>query len=243
MSMFKKIDETFAALGFREQVLAAAAVVVCLALAGNAVLIKPQLLKINNLKATEEGHRKELSKLKEQLDVIRAENNAGIDPFAKEKEQLAFYSRQIAEAESFVGKENSGVSQVGVLVRGLIRANPGLRLVSLKTLKPGVFYSPPKKEKKSAVVSATEQALSKLQNKNAVAQEELAFVDKTLYKHGIEVVVNGTYPALISYLNEMQKFPKRIFWSESHLDASNFRSANLKLVLLTVSDQEVSPIE
>lgn len=243
LQLLHQLGDGFAALRQRDQVIAIAALAAVLALGGNLVLLKPQLLQLHNLDNSQQVIQKELGEVHKMLVVMKADEDKGIDPLAAERATLAEFKRQINTIETFLDGDDSTVSQVGMLVRGLIRSNPGLKLVSLKT-QPGVlFYSPPEqKEKKEEPKTQVEKYLASLQKKEPDVSDPAVVMKKPIYKHGIEVQVMGTYPVLMSYLEEMQKFPKRIFWSEALLDAKNHRQATLKLLVYTLSDQPNPPL-
>ncbi|MDP1527220.1 MAG: hypothetical protein Q8M20_15545 [Rhodocyclaceae bacterium] len=243
MKLFKQLVDGFAALRLRDRVIAIAAVAACLGLGGNLLLIKPQLLQINKLKAQERAHISELSGLQKALNAVREEEKSGIDPLQAQRDQLETMRAEIRQIETFLGGEDSSVSQVGILVRSLIKSNPDLTLVSLKTQPSAIFYTPPAPpQPKAGVGSEIDKVLDSVRKNEEVKPQPFVLVKKPIYKHGVEVNVKGGYPALLSYMKEMQKFPKRIFWAEARLDAKKHREATLRLVVYTLSDQSVAPL-
>lgn len=245
MKIFNKLDEGFVALSLRDQVLVVAAVTAVLVLGGHLLLLKPQTLLIADLKAKDTALAGELTETKKALVLFTNQEEKGIDPLAAERATLAALEAEIAKAGALLGSPETSASKVGILVRELIKNNPGLTLVSLKT-RPGlVFYTPPappppKEQPKTEVEKVLAQLKKdKEESKSAPA---VVIVNKPLYKHGVDVSVKGTYPALMAYLENMQKFPQRIFWSEASLEASNYREATLKLLVYTLSDQPTPPL-
>lgn len=247
MKFFKPIDDGFSGLKRRDRFIVAVAVAAGIAFVGNQSFLKPQRLEINTLQAKFDGHQKELAGFRKALADIKAEADSGIDPHAKARAELAELKKQIAETTVFLAQADSTTSQVGILVRNLIKSNPGLQLVSLKTMPGAVFYTPPPPPPppKKTAGDGIADVLSKVKQEEVKkAPEPIVLVKKTLYKHGVDVTVKGTYPALMSYLQEMQKLPERIFWSEVKLDVNetNHREATLKLLIYTLSDQMTPPL-
>lgn len=57
----------------------------------------------------------------------------------------------------------------------------------------------------------------------------------TMYRHGIEVTVSGTYLRLLGYLAELERNPAKIFWGNMELQAGTYPQATLKVTLYTLS--------
>jgi len=240
-----KMGDGFAALRYRDRVIAVVGVAVVLVLGSNLLLLKPQALVINALKTKEGSIATELAETRKILGSMTSLEDKGIDPFAAERATLAELLDQVKKVDSLIGKDGSSAAQVGILVRGLIKSNPGLTLVSLKTRPGVVFYTPPAPPvPKQGAQAEIDKVLARVKKEEDVkpAPPPVVLVKQPLYKHGIEVSVKGAYPALMAYLDEMQKLPQRIYWSEASLDAGNHREATLKLLVHTVSDLPVSPL-
>lgn len=243
MKLLTSLSEGFQKTSARERLLITAAVAATIVLGGNLLLLKPQRLNLNQLRAEEQSVRNDFMRLGSILSQIKDENARGIDPFANEKAHLAELKDSITQVEFFFQGEDSTTSQIGNLVRSLIRDNPTLSLLSLKTLPSTVFYTPPAKTKSTAAVDAAKDMLSKIKKDELKqADNHVVLVNKPLYKHGVQVVVKGTFPTLLAYMQQMEHYPKRIFWSETTIDANDHRAAKLKLLIYTLSDQAMPPL-
>lgn len=243
MKLFKLMEDGFTMLSRRDRIIAITAIGVTLGLGGNLLLIKPQLQQIATLKAKEQAIQGEFMKLGAALAEIKREKELGIDPFVAQKKQVAELTQKIRDIEGFINFDPDTATQLGELVRSLVKANPELTLASLKTKAGAIFYAPPKATtaKDKGVIDDV-MAKFKQPNPQAQAQPQVVLVNKTLYKHGVEVAVKGSYPALLAYMREIERFPKRIFWSQVSLDAKNFREATFKLLIYTLSDQPTLPL-
>lgn len=245
-NLLGRMGDGFAALRYRDRVIAVAAVAVVLALGGNLLLLKPQTLAIDALKAKEGSIAVELAETRKILGSMTSLEDKGIDPFVAERATLAELKSQVSKVAPLIGTDDSSVSQVSILVRGLIKSNPGLALVLLKTRPGVVFYTPPAPPPPPKQGAQTEinKVLAKLkkEDETKVQAPVVVLVKNPLYKHGVEVSVKGAYPALMAYLDEMQKLPQRIYWSEANLDAGNHREATLRLLVHTVSALPTSPL-
>lgn len=56
-----------------------------------------------------------------------------------------------------------------------------------------------------------------------------------LYRHGVELVLQGPYLDMIGYLDALEAAPGQLFWSKAELDAEQSPNGRLTLTLYTVS--------
>lgn len=212
----------FTRLSLRERLLAVVAVAAVLYFIVDMLLLGPQQKKINALRQLDKSHMTELVATNKTLAELEIDTAKSAAQMAEDQITLDALKKQIADAAAFYGQTDATTSQVGALVRELLGASPGLTLVALKTLPVATFYMPENK-----------------------AAGEVNGIRKVLYKQGIEVSVKGNYMALLSYLENLQKYPKRLFWSEASLSVSEVSvhpDAVLKLVIYSLSEQPSTPL-
>lgn len=58
-----------------------------------------------------------------------------------------------------------------------------------------------------------------------------------LYRHGVELEVEGGYGQLVGFLERAERMPRRPFWDSAELDASRHPKLRLKLRLYTLSQE------
>ena len=56
-----------------------------------------------------------------------------------------------------------------------------------------------------------------------------------LYRHGVEIVLQGSYLDMVSYMDALQALPAQLFWGKAELAAGQYPNARLKLTLYTLS--------
>lgn len=213
----------FSRLSLRERLLAAAALTALLYFVSDLALLGPQQKAVKALQKRDAANQTELATL---TKVLAEAGQPALEPrtlAAKDSDTAAEYRKQIAEARNYLGLSETAVPELGTLIKGMLAADPRLTLVSLKTLPANPFYAP----------SATE---------SGIPATDAPFLQKTLYRQGIELSVKGSYPALVSYLENLQKYPGRLFWADANLDVSNYPDAVLKVVIVTLSEQSSSPL-
>lgn len=248
MKILTQLMLNFSALQLRDRIISVAVGCSVLALGGNLVLIKPLQVEIDKVRALDQAHKSEIAKALKDIADVDGKLSSGIDPLQRERETRDELVRKIAEADAFYAQHDTKDSQVGTLVRKLLDESPGLTLVSLKTLPSQVFYAPPapppppKVTERAVEDVAQLLKLSKQQPVAGAAPAPPAALQKIIYKHGVEVSVSGNYIALVSYLEALQKYPKRVFWSEAKMTVSPYPVTTLKFVIYTLSDQQIAPL-
>lgn len=248
MKTLKQLTKNFAELQFREQAVAVAAAFTVLVLGGNALLLKPLQTEIDRLHALDKQHKAEIASTITDLSSLDGKLARGVDPLEKERATRDEFLRKIAEADAFFMQHDATGNQVTSLVRTLLDESPGLTLVSLKTIPSQVFYTPPAPPPPP---KATERAITAVEGLAKAlplgipetppqAQQQTqqpAALQKIIYRHGVEITLSGKYSQLLAYMENLQKFPKRVFWSEVQLTVSPYPVNVLRIVIYTLSDQ------
>jgi MSHA biogenesis protein MshJ len=140
-----------------------------------------------------------------------------------EREQLA---RAIARADGLLARGNATAETLRVASR----LPPGVKLVSLRTLPT---------ETVSVSAPAAPAAAGASAARAAATQAPAAEV----FRSGIEVMVEGTYPALVSYLAELERNSGGLLWGEMNLTVGNYPSTTLKLTLYSLATRQTGLIE
>jgi MSHA biogenesis protein MshJ len=221
---FKDLMASFAKLHLRERLLVVVALAALLYFIVDVALLEPQQNKLKNLQQLDKAHQTELVAMNNALAGIEQAASKSAVPSANKRAALDELKKQIADVDTFFGLVDTTTSEMGALVKEVLNASPGLTLVSLSTLQTEPFYSPPQ---------------SKAGGDNKAAMEP---APKTIYKQGVAVSVKGNYLALLSYMENLQKYPKRLFWSDAKLDVSAYPDAVLKLDIYSLSAQPSSAL-
>jgi MSHA biogenesis protein MshJ len=179
----------------------------------------PQQRKLADFRRLDKAHLEQLASIEKNLSL-------GNDQISKDRLVLEQLKKQMADFNAVLGQANNASSNVGSLLKELLGVTPGLKLVSLKTLHVAPFYTPEIKD------TGTDKKAVPIDPK----------FQKMIYKHGVEISVKGNYAALLSYMENLQKYPKRLFWSEARLDVATHPDAVLKLVIYSLSDQSSAPL-
>lgn len=248
MSILSQLAANFSALQLRDRAIAVAVGSVILALGGNLLLLKPLQLETDRLRGLDSAHKAEVATALKDLADVDGKLSRGIDVFAKERAIRDDYLKKIAEADAFFSRHDGTGPQVRSLVHSLLEESPGLALVSFKTLPGQVFYTPPAPPPPPKATDQAAEGIAKLAELVVKKSEPAAAVkppalQKTIYKHGVEITLKGKYSQLVSYMEKLEGYPKRVFWGEARLTVSPYPAAVLKVVIYTLSDQAVQPLD
>jgi MSHA biogenesis protein MshJ len=233
MSMMKYLNPLlvqFKALSTRERLLTIAAFLGVIYFIFDFALIRPQTAQAKELRQKIARQEAEFAAANQALLALSAASAA--DPLAKQRAQRDEMRATFAEAEALMGRVASDV-RMGDVVRAMIASRPGLTLVSLRTLPVEQFFqSPPPPASASASAPA------------AAASAPVAPVVAvpTLYKHGIEVTVQGSYPALVAYMQQLERNGGAMFWGNVTLDVVGHPEARLKMSVFTLSPRPEQPL-
>ena len=179
----------------------------------NISLIDPLMVKQKKLAAKMAQERTQMAAVQSALDAI-AHNP---DPDTANRERLKQLKLQLAEMDkSLEGMQNGLVAhdKMAALLEDILRRNGQLQLVSLKTLPAASIVD---------------------MDAGTTNQADTANQQALVYKHGVELTVQGSYAGLLNYLVEMEKLPWQMFWSKAKLDAHEYPKVKLSLTLYTLS--------
>ena len=227
MNKLNQILLKFQALSLRERVMAVAATIVVLYFLNDFALLAPQQKETKALQQQVNQQKMELDALTKVMIGGATDTRPG-DALLRERAERDELRARVAQAESLIG-QSTGNAPLSELIRRMIGARPDLKLASMKTLPAEVFF-------KSAAPSAAPAKAA------SAAQPGVAAPALTLYKHGVEVAVKGSYPALLSYLQGLQRNPNRLVWASVKLDVVTYPEATLKMTVYTLSDSAASPL-
>jgi MSHA biogenesis protein MshJ len=218
---WQRLSTRFDALSLRERVLIAVMVNVVLAAAINAALLEPLARQDKKLAQTLSQQQSQGAALDAQLAAAR--DTLRGDPDAAARARLALLNRELAEIEVSLGdvqKKLVAPDNMARLLEDILNRNRQLRLVSLRTLPL------------APLVESKEPAPAPPQ---AGAASQPAEAEHVVYKHGVEITLDGTYADLLRYLTELEGLPWRMYWAAADFRVEQYPQARLVLVVYTLS--------
>lgn len=220
-AQWRKIIEKVDALALRERALIFLMLSVTMITPINMFLLDPLRGKQKQLAGELKGHQTQIAAIQSQLQGIAAASQ--IDPDIENRKRFEELKRRFAELEAPIEHvQQSLVSpekQVSLL-SDLLAQNPRLRLVSMKTLPASAVL-----ENRSADPA----------KKGGPAIPATSLV----YKHGVQLILEGSYHDLLQYLATLERLPWRVVWGEADLRVEEHPKVVLTLTLYTLSLEKV----
>ena len=219
MAAWKRLMARFDALALRERVLVSLAVWGATVALVWAVFVDPAALQRQGAVRTIAQQQAQLTTLQAQVAALQAPGRSPEDQARAElealKKQLAEMGGRLAAMESALVPPQRMVG----LLESMIGGRSGLRLVGLRTLPV------------APVLENKEGGKGKAEG----AADAGSGPSGGLYKHGVELTLEGGYAELTDYLARLEQLPQKLLWSSVSLSAEKHPKLVLKLTVFTLS--------
>lgn len=219
MIALKTLAGRFDGLARRERLLVFTAVAALIAGMTFLLAVDPALLRARALRGAIAERQLQLSSLRAIETELSTRLAQDVNAPVRAELQQADQALSAIEGEIQVFHRTLIPAQaMAQVLGGLLQRQSGIRLVSLRNLAPEPLTAEREtREGASAAAKAKRPAL--------------------LYRHGIELVVEGGYFDLLNYLTLLEKQSWRMLWSETRLTA-RYPVSRLHLKLHTLSLDE-----
>lgn len=213
---WNRLNERYAAMSQRERTLIALAIVFGPLMIGYSLFVEPQSARANAMQATLSTEAASVANL--QAEAANLQQQLSIDPDAGRKADLAALSSERDKLDEQLRQFSSVLvrpEEMNGLLERLLARHAGLRLVSLKTLRPeSVLPAPEVKESDGEPV------------------EQRSF---DLFRHGVEIRLEGGFGQLQAYLSQLEKLQQKLLWGKLEYRVLDYPRAELILTVYTLS--------
>ena len=233
---WKKMMARFDALQVRERWLVAVALIGGIVLCGYTLFVEPHLQRERMTERNIAGERARLTEMEAQMRVLGA---ADRHPDVAARKELAELRAKLgALSDRLRALENALVppDRMTALLEEMIGVKSGLRLVSLKTLPPMPFMGAGEEEKKGEKDGKAGEktggagGTGGAGNANGVGAKSAG-----LYRHGVEIRLEGRYRDICAYLERLEKSPVKFLWGAAALSAENHPHLVFTLTVYSLS--------
>ncbi len=190
----------------------------------NALLIDPLLARKKRLTQEVGLQETQLQEVRGQIQAIVTSGRS--DPDAPARARLAALEQKKAQTDATLQSVQQSLvapDSMAHLLEDVLSQNRNLKLVALKTLPiSGVLDAPDSKP------VAGQPAGTK-------PEEQAKPVGPSIYKHGVEITVAGSYADLTQYLDALEKLSWQMYWGKAEMRVEEYPRVTLTITLYTLS--------
>ena len=218
---WEKMAGRFDALKSRERMMVFAAGVAIIAGLGFVLAIDGALAKHKILAANVEKHRTDLAQMQKQnaeLALLITQ-----DPDAQGRKQIDDLRQQLGGYDTELRGVQQGLVPPNRMVKvleGMLNRDSHVRLVKLRTLPVAALVEP---------VGGTA---------GGAAAQSPTPAKNLVYKHGIELTVEGGYLDLLEYQSRLEKLHWRMFFARTSVNSVEYPKVLMTITLYTLSLEE-----
>lgn len=220
-----KID----ALTLRERVIIFAMLACILVVLINTLLLEAQYARQSSLSQKIKQERSQIAGM--QIEIQQKVQEHSVDPDAARRVRLASLKQQASQMQAALADTQKGLvppEKMASLLEDILKRNGRLRLLSLKTLPVGSLIKDDATDVKSESTNSAAPTLAANAKKNIRPVGDV-------YKHGVELTVQGSYLDMMNYMTELESMPWQVFWGKARLSVDEYPQTTLTLTLFTLS--------
>jgi len=251
--LWERLTNRLDAMSLRERAMVFAAAVGVLLFLAYQSAIDPMLRKQKLLLEQIHQQNSQVSGIDMEIQAkVQAFAN---DPDAPVRAQVSDVRHQIEKSTQALMSVQKGLvapDKIAPLLEKILHGNGRLKLVALRTLPvagmseaiafdskvPETAAVPPVATASAASMVATAVQTAQAGVAAPSAQGAAAAAHKPrelLYRHGVEIVLQGSYLDMVNYMDALEALPAQLFWGKAELAAGQYPNARLKLTLYTLS--------
>lgn len=214
---WRRLASRFDALQMRQRVFVLVGVVLGTALLFEAMVLQP-------LEARKKRLERQIAEARHNIklaEVVLSAQEPVVDADAVKRAYREALRKQLAEIDQSMQGLQRGLvppERMGKLLEEMLSRTRGLQLVTLRTL--------PVRRLDPGASTAAEKPAAKPGTKDS---------ERTVFQHGYEVTLQGSYAEVHAYLSQLEKLPWRMFWGRISVDAEQHPRLRVTLTVLTLS--------
>ncbi len=214
---WEKLARRFDALRPRERVMIFAAGVAIIAGLVYVLAIDGALAKHKIMAANVEKHRGDIGQM--QMQNAELSRLLKQDPDAQGRKHIEDLQRQLGAYDTELRGVQQGLvppNQMVKVLEDMLNRDSHVRLVKLHTLPVAALVEPA----------------------GGAAAKSTAPLKNLVYKHGIELTVEGNYLDLLEYQARLEKLPWRMFFARTSVNSVDYPKVLMTITLYTLSLEE-----
>jgi len=224
-SGWTRLAARYSALARRERGLVMAAALALIVGLGFLLFVEPALKHRTLLQRQITQQRADLASLQPQVAALQLRQR---DPDAATRAQLEALRQQMRLADGEFDQLQRALvapQDMGRLLESLLQGHRGLQLIGLRSV-PVTPVSELVNAARAPVAAASQATAVKNDGKDT---------REWLYRHGVEITVQGSYAEMQAYLNALEHLPRRVYWGELKIDAQRWPASVMTVTVYTIS--------
>lgn len=213
-----RLNDRYKRLSRREKIMVAAALIVAPLMLAETLIISPLAVRNKGMENSIAQQSASLTALQTQLLTLQQQLQT--DPDAGAKAELASLKADQAQLDGELAKLGTTLvrpEDMNGMLERLLSRHTGLRLLSLKTLQPQSVIA----EKREPEAAG-----------EAVKAKGRSF---DLYRHGVEIRLEGSYAELQAYVTQLEELQQRLVWGSLQYKVIDYPRAEMSLTVYTLS--------
>ena len=231
-----KLSTKLDAMTLRERAMVFVAVTAAILFLLYTMAVEPMLAKQTLLLAQIKQQQNQIAGI--DMEITAKAQGFSLDPDAQERARLQTARAEIDRISAGLLAVQKGLvapERIAPLLENLLGGHGKLRLMAMKTL-PVTGMNETFAESTPAVAASATPVAAPIQA--AQSAQPAASTHKPrelLYRHGVEIVLQGSYLDMVSYMSALEALPVQLFWGKASLDAQQYPNSRLTLTLYTLS--------
>lgn len=235
---WEKLAGKIDALSLRERGILLVVISFAIIFLFDSLLIAPQYAQQKILSDKIKQEQSQMNAIR--IEIAQRVANVTSDPDALIKRRIASAQQQLAQIDSNLQTLQKNLvrpEKMSFLLENILKRNHQLQLTSLKNLPVINVLDEMEQGKESAGKPAAAAGGNAGGNTNTSTGLKItdANVNGAIYKHEVEIVVEGSYLDMLSYMRDLESLPEQVYWNAGKLTVIDYPKARLTLTLFTLS--------
>lgn len=235
LQQWLKLSTKLDAMTLRERAMVFVAVTGAILFLIYTLVVEPMLARQTVLLAQIKQQQNQVAGI--DAEITGKAQGFNLDPDAQERARLQAVRVEIDRISAGLLAVQKGLvapEKIAPLLENLLSGHGKLRLMAMKTLPvTGMnesFAASAAPAAAPAPAPATQPAPA-----GQPAQPAAPKPRELLYRHGVEIVLQGSYLDMVNYMQALEALPVQLFWGKASLDAQQYPNSRLTLTLYTLS--------
>ena len=231
LARWRALQRSFDQRPQRERLLLMAAAAALALMLADSLWLGPALKTFRAARSQQQLAQTTLQGL--QTEVARLADQGSLQAQADQSE-LTGWRQRVREGETALRQHEDslvGPDRMIGLLEHLLARHGEVRVRAMRSLGRSDLLAPASGTDAGAAVPPNANPASPTPAAGAAAIESRP----SLYRHGVELVLEGSYADLLSYLRAMEALPQRVLWGSVSLKVEQHPKSVLTLRLYTIS--------